>query len=797
LSFVCTAEAKELSKQSDELKIKGMTCAVCVNTIQTVVSKMDGVDDITVNLAMGKAQVNYDSGKIALTNVVDMIEEIGYEVVDEETGEEDETTQGLRLNLIYAVVIAVITTVYIHAIRFDVEMPLWNDMRRRIIFLWILATTVLGYSGLSIIKGAANSLRHRILNMDVMYMMGVGAAYTSSIAALFEFIHMSWASFPTVIYLITFLLVGRYMESVAKGKTSHAIKKLIGMQAKEATLIRDGEEVKVPIEELVLDDVVMVRPGEKIPVDGQVTEGSSHVDEAMLTGEPIPNLKNPGAEVIGGTINQEGLLKFQVKRTGKDTMLSQIIRMVEDAQGSAPPIKRLADKAVTYFIPTVLLIAITSFLIWYILGYEHEALISLVAVMVIACPCALGLATPTAITVGTGLGAEHGILIRDGAALERAQSITTAVFDKTGTLTLGKPVVTDIIGSGDIDDTSEATTVDTIVDTTVATIVDTTVDTIVGATVGTNVGTTGDTMVGSTGETPGNTSENTLRFAAALEKGSEHHIGRAIVQKALIEGVDLGDIEPSEFKAIAGKGIQGKVDGHLVIIGNRTLIREMNMDLGDLEPKLVGLEKMGKTGVIVTSDQKVLAIIGIADTLKKETRSVVSALKRNNIDVIMLTGDNEVTAQAIAEEAGIDRVVAGVLPGEKAEEIKRLQEQKEVVAFVGDGINDAPALAQADIGIALGSGTDVAVESGEIVLVRDDLMDVVRAIELSKGTMGKIRQNLFWAFGYNTILIPVAAGILNPLFDEIVFKPEWAGLAMALSSVSVLTNSLLLKRKKL
>ena len=774
-----------------------MTCAVCVNTIQTVVSKMDGVDDITVNLAMGKAQVNYDSGKIALTNVVDMIEEIGYEVVDEETGEEDETTQGLRLNLIYAVVIAVITTVYIHAIRFDVEMPLWNDMRRRIIFLWILATTVLGYSGLSIIKGAANSLRHRILNMDVMYMMGVGAAYTSSIAALFEFIHMSWASFPTVIYLITFLLVGRYMESVAKGKTSHAIKKLIGMQAKEATLIRDGEEVKVPIEELVLDDVVMVRPGEKIPVDGQVTEGSSHVDEAMLTGEPIPNLKNPGAEVIGGTINQEGLLKFQVKRTGKDTMLSQIIRMVEDAQGSAPPIKRLADKAVTYFIPTVLLIAITSFLIWYILGYEHEALISLVAVMVIACPCALGLATPTAITVGTGLGAEHGILIRDGAALERAQSITTAVFDKTGTLTLGKPVVTDIIGSGDIDDTSEATTVDTIVDTTVATIVDTTVDTIVGATVGTNVGTTGDTMVGSTGETPGNTSENTLRFAAALEKGSEHHIGRAIVQKALIEGVDLGDIEPSEFKAIAGKGIQGKVDGHLVIIGNRTLIREMNMDLGDLEPKLVGLEKMGKTGVIVTSDQKVLAIIGIADTLKKETRSVVSALKRNNIDVIMLTGDNEVTAQAIAEEAGIDRVVAGVLPGEKAEEIKRLQEQKEVVAFVGDGINDAPALAQADIGIALGSGTDVAVESGEIVLVRDDLMDVVRAIELSKGTMGKIRQNLFWAFGYNTSLIPVAAGILNPLFDEIVFKPEWAGLAMALSSVSVLTNSLLLKRKKL
>ena len=725
---------RKQSEGSAELRIRGMTCAVCVNTIETVVGQMDGVSSATVNLALEKAHFTFDPDLTSLGHIKATIKEIGYGVVEDD--DQAEETRGLRMNLIVAVVVALFTTVYIHAFRFDVEMPLWSDMRERNIFLMVLATTVLGYSGHSIIIGAYQSLRHRILNMDVMYMMGVGAAYTSSIAALADVIPLPWASFPTVIYLVTFLLVGRYMESVAKGKTSQAIKKLIGMQAKDASVIRNGVEVKLPIHDLIIGDIVVVRPGEKIPLDGMVTEGTSHVDESMLTGEPIPVQKSAENDVIGGTINQEGLLRFEVTRMGKDTMLSSIIRMVEEAQSSAPPIKRLADKVVSYFIPTVLIIAILSFSIWYALGEGQWALISLVAVMVIACPCALGLATPTAITVGTGLGAEHGILIRDGAALERAQSITTAVFDKTGTLTIGKPVVTDIVGDMEV-----------------------------------------------------------LTFAASLEHGSEHHLGKAIVQKALDEKLDLS--EPEDFRAIAGKGINGRVNGTEVVIGNRLLMQESGFETAEFEDRLQQLEEQGKTAVIVAVDGQIRGMIGIADALKPETPAMVRTLFDNKIDVIMLTGDNEKTARTIAHEAGINRVIAGVLPGEKAQTIKDLQEKGEVVAFIGDGINDAPALAQADIGIALGSGTDVAVESGEIVLVRDDLMDVVRAIELSKRTMGKIRQNLFWAFGYNSILIPVAAGVLNPLYDTIVFKPEWAGLAMAFSSVSVLTNSLLLKRIRL
>jgi P-type Cu+ transporter len=739
---------KKPSEDSAELRIKGMTCAVCVNTIETVVGQMEGVNSASVNLTMENARFGFDPNITSEKAITEMIEEIGYEIA-QEGDDESEDTHGLRLNLIYAVVVMLFTTIYIHAFRFDIEMPLWDNMRDKNILLMILATSVLAYSGRSIVIGAYQSLKHRILNMDVMYMMGVGAAYISSIVALTtDIIPMKWASFPTVIYLVTFLLVGRYMESVAKGRTSRAIMTLIGMQAKDASVIRDGVEQKLPIEHLILGDLVVVRPGEKIPLDGMVKDGISHVDESMLTGEPIPVSKEAGSEVIGGTINQEGLLKFEVARMGKDTMLSRIILMVEEAQRSAPPIKRLADKAVSYFIPTVLFIALLSFTIWFALGYEHEALIALVSVMVIACPCALGLATPTAITVGTGLGAEHGILIRDGAALERAQSITTAVFDKTGTLTVGRPVVTDIImNKGD--------------------------------------------------ETDGEPMEEAdiIRLAASLEQGSEHHLARAIVRKANDLGAELFD--PTAFEAIAGKGITGTVNGMDVRVGNRTHMRDSGYDLIAFEEGLGSLEEGGKTAVIVAVDGKILGIIGIADALKPETGTVVQRLRERGIEVLMLTGDNEKTARTIAAEAGIDRVVAGVLPGEKAEEIKRLQKSGEIVAFIGDGINDAPALAQADVGIALGSGTDVAVESGEIVLVRDDLLDVVRAIELSAGTMRKIKQNLIWAFGYNSILIPVAAGVLNPVYNTIVFKPEWAGLAMALSSVSVLTNSLLLKRIKL
>ena len=735
-----------MTEQTAELKIEGMTCASCVKTIEKVVSGLEGVHGIRVNLSFENARVEYDPEQLPMEKIREKIEEIGYRVVDEEKEDRGRHIRELRNNLIFAAIVSALTAIFVYSPLYGLFDPVVSNF-----ILFLAATAVIGYSGSSIFRGAWHSLRVKDLNMDVMYAMGIGAAYLTSILALSGLLPLDWAIFPTAIYLVAFLLLGRYMEALAKGRTSEAIRKLIGLQAKDASVLREGKEVKVPVEEIEVGEKVIVRPGEKVPLDGIVKSGESHVDESMLTGEPIPVLKKEGEEVIGGTINREGVLTFEVTRTGKDTMLSGIIRMVEEAQASTPPIQRLADRAVKYFIPAVLIISITSFLVWFLLGYPYIAFISMVAVMVIACPCALGLATPTAISVGTGIGAENGILIRDGSALERAQAITTVVFDKTGTLTKGEPEVTNVI-----------------------------------------VSPVGEGVEEGAGYQRKNEEGKLIGLAAAVERGSEHPLGQAIVKKAEETVSQIPEAE--NFRAITGMGFEAVVDGQRVLVGNRGLMSEEGLSFSEFEAELQRLEGAGKTAVIVAVNNRVAGIIGIADTLKPESRETVRTLKSRGIGVVMLTGDNERTAGAIAREAGIERVIAGVLPGQKAEEVKRLQASGEVVAFVGDGINDAPALAQADIGIALGSGTDVALESGEIVLVRSNLTDVVKAIELSRKTMGKIRQNLGWAFGYNTTLIPIAAGILNPFYGGVVFRPEWAGLAMAFSSVSVLTSSLMLKR---
>lgn len=537
-------------------------------------------------------------------------------------------------------------------------------------------------------------------------------------------------------------MFGRWLEARAKGRTGTAIKKLLNLQSKTATILRDEDgisvESQIPTEEVVVGDVVLVKPGERIPVDGTVVSGESYVDESMITGEPIPTMKRTGSSVVGGTINQNGVLKFRSEKIGKDTVLAQIIKLVESAQGSKPPVQRIADKAVSYFIPTVLTIAIVAFIVWYfLLGSSILfGLTVFISILVVACPCALGLATPTAVTVGIGRGAELGILVKDGEALEISEKLTTILFDKTGTLTKGKPEVTDIIGI----ETDDRTL---------------------------------------------------LQIAASVEKNSQHPLGQAIVTKARDNDIKL--YESDTFDTFPGKGVSANLNDEKILIGNRTLLEDNNITIsGSNEDIISEIEENGKTAVLVASGDDLSGILGISDTLKADTSKAIQELKKMGLTVAMITGDNKKTGEAIGHNIGIERILAEVLPGEKSAEVKRLQENGEVVAFVGDGINDAPALAQADVGIAIGSGTDVAIESGEIVLIKDNLLDAVAGLQLSKKVMGRIKLNLFWAFAYNMILIPVAAGLLYPTFG-ITFRPEYAGLAMALSSVTIVTLSLLLK----
>lgn len=721
------------------LKIGGMTCASCVNTIENSLKKLDGIVEVSVNLGAEKAYIAYNPRITTVAEMKKAIEEAGYQYLGVE-GEEREDLERVvrekdlrekRNRIIVGFATGTILMLLMYA---PVHLPFSLGY-----LMLTVSTPAFIYVSYPIFSAAYRSLKNRNLNMDVMYSMGIGVAFGSSILGTFEFIlSREFLFYETAVLLATFLTMGRYLEARAKGKTGEAIKKLMGLQPKTATVVRDSKEVGIPIEDIQIDDTVVVKPGEKIPVDGEVVDGESFVDESMITGEPIPSLKKKGDNVVGGTISKNSIIKFRATKIGKDTVLAQIIRLVEEAQGSKPPIQRIADKVVGYFIPAVLAIAILSFGLWYlILGKTLLfALTCLIAVLVIACPCALGLATPTAVTVGVGRGAEIGLLIKNGEALEVSEKLTTIVFDKTGTLTKGNPEVTDIIGIG-IED------------------------------------------------------RKLLEFAASVEKHSGHPLAEAVIRKAEEEGVKLK--ESDGFDTFGGKGVVAKVDGREVLVGNRTLFNERGISYKEVEEKILRLENEAKTVILIASSNKIGGLIAIADPLKQTTNEAIKELKRMGFKVVMITGDNARTAMAIAGQIGIKDVLAEVLPQDKANEVKRLQEKKEVVGFVGDGINDAPALAQADVGVAIGSGTDVAIESGEIVLIKDDLMDVVAAVQLSKKVMQRIKQNLFWAFAYNTALIPVAAGLLYP-FLGITFRPELACLAMAASSVTVISLSLMLKR---
>ncbi|MDD5187589.1 MAG: heavy metal translocating P-type ATPase [Methanoregula sp.] len=731
----------EVINREATIRIGGMMCATCVQTIEAVLRALPGVVLATVNLATEKAYVTYNPSVSGIDAMKRAIEDSGYQYlgiageVSEEAEkiarERDLHDKLLRFSIGFAVSIPLMLLMWV---------PLPISIHELGYVMLVISTPVFVYVAYPIFRAAWMALRNRALNMDVMYAMGTGVAFVASVMGTFGIILThEFMFYDTAIMLAAFLMLGRYLETRAKGRTSEAIKNLMSLRVKTATILREGLEVEIPIEDVVVGDIVLVKPGAKVPVDGVVASGESYVDESMITGEPVPPQKTKGSRVVGGTINQNSVLTVKAEKVGKETVLAQIIQLVEDAQGSKPPVQRIADTAVTYFIPVVLVIAALAFVLWFFVLHATLlfALTALISVLVVACPCALGLATPTAVTVGVGRGAELGILIRNGEALEIAEKVTTIIFDKTGTLTKGRPEVTDLVPAG----------------------------------------TSADTL---------------LLFAASVEQHSQHPLAQAVVLRAKSAGVT---IEPAEkFDTFGGKGVSAVVLGEEVLIGNRIFLHENGVPLPpEMEARLTAFEEEGKTAVLVGAGGTMAGMIAIADTIKPTTPEAVRRLKEKGLTVIMVTGDNHRTANAIARQIGIDRVIAEVLPQDKAVTVKSLQEKGECVAFVGDGINDAPALAQADVGIAIGSGTDVAIESGDIVLIRDDLLDAVAALELSKKVMGRIKGNIFWAFAYNTALIPVGAGVLYPFFG-ITLNPAIAALAMAASSVTVVSLSLLLRR---
>lgn len=721
------------------LKIGGMTCAMCVQAIEDVLNRIDGVSQVMVNLASEKAYVTYNPLMTSVSQMRDAIEGLGYEYLGME-GEMDEDSEEMarqadlndKRNRFLVAFGFSIPLMLIMFLKISLPIPMTY-------FMLLVSLLPFLYVSYPIFTAAYHSLGNRTLNMDVMYSLGIGVAYLSSLLGTFNIILTTeFMFYETALMLAGFLMLGRWLEARAKGRTSTAIKALVGLQAKKALVIRDGQQVEIAAAEVQVEDQVLVKPGERIPVDGEVLEGESYVDESMITGEPIPVLMTPGKSVVGGTINQNSVLTIRADKIGKDTVLAQIIKLVESAQGSKPPVQRIADQAVTYFIPTILTIALVSFGVWYFLlgSTLLFGLTVLISILVVACPCALGLATPTAVTVGIGRGAELGILVKEGDALETSEKISTIVFDKTGTLTQGKPAVTDIIG-WDMDD------------------------------------------------------RTLLMLTASVEQNSQHPLAEAMVTKAQDNDITLFDA--NNFDTYPGKGVSAMVRGKEVLIGNRQLLNAYEVEISEEnENKISTVEAAGKTAILVAVNHKFAGIMGVADTLKESAAPAIIELKKMGIQVGMITGDNQQTADSIARQVGIEKVMAEVLPPDKASEVKRLQDGGEVVAFVGDGINDAPALAQANVGIAIGSGTDVAIESGEIVLIKDNLLDAVAGLQLSRKVMGRIKLNLFWAFAYNVILIPVAAGVLYPTLG-ITFRPEYAGLAMALSSVTIVTLSLLLK----
>lgn len=652
--------------------------------------------------------------------------------------------KNLKLKFIIAITLSIPLMYFTMAPGFKLALAPWI-IRHMVIIQFLLATPVIlaGYQFFS--KGLVAVIKTKTADMDTLVALGVGAAYLYSLYVSIAIWSGSTMFSPENLYyeiasfLIAFILLGKLLESIAKSKTSEAIKKLMGLQPKTAIILRDDQEKEIPIAEVIVGDIVIVKPGQKIPVDGIVIDGSSSVDESMITGESIPVEKTKGSEVIGATLNKTGYFKFKAAKIGKDTALAQIIKLVEEAQGTKAPIQELADKISAYFVPGVVAVAATSFIIWLLAGESFVfALTIFIAVLIIACPCAMGLATPTAVMVGTGLGAQNGILIKNATSLQIAHQINVIVFDKTGTLTKGKPELTDVVAY----ERNES---------------------------------------------------DVLMFAASLEKNSEHPLGEAIVNGAQVKKIELKQAQ--DFRSITGKGLEAKYGNDWIILGNRKLMQDKAIDILKAEPDLKRLEDEGKTVVLVASNNRLIGLLAVADTLKSYSREAVSALKKLGKQVFMITGDNHNTAQAIAKKLAIDRVLAEVLPADKASEISKLQDEGLKVAMVGDGINDAPALAQADLGIAIGTGTDVAIESADIILIKDDLRDVVMAMDLSRYAVKKIRQNLFWAFFYNLTGIPIAAGVLYP-FIGFLLNPMIAGAAMAFSSVSVVSNSLLMRRYK-
>ncbi len=741
------------------IPIAGMTCAACVRAVERAIGKLDGIQEVNVNIATEKAKVVYDSTKTRLSQIKDAISKAGYKALEIETKDQVDHEKERREKEVKTLwtkfLISAVFTLplfYIamgHMLKLPLPgfiMPEMYPLRFGLIqLILVIPSVIAGYKFYSI---GFSRLFRREPNMDSLIAVGTSAAM---IYGIYTVIQMTMSShdmakemamnlyFESVGVIITLILLGKYLESVTKGKTSESIKKLMGLAPKTAVVVHEGKEMVIPIDEVEVGDIILVKPGERIPVDGEVIEGRTSVDESMLTGESIPVEKNPGSKVVGASINKNGTILFKATKVGKDTALAQIIKLVEEAQGSRAPIAKMADIISSYFVPIVMAIATLAGLAWFITGESVVfSLTIFISVLVIACPCALGLATPTAIMVGTGKGAEHGILIKGGEALETAHKIQTVVLDKTGTITEGKPVVTDILTTEGIDKTE------------------------------------------------------LLRFSASAEKGSEHPLGEAIVNMAEQENLDL--TKADSFEAIPGKGIEVVIQGKKILLGNRKLMNDRNIEI-TLENESDRLAEEGKTPMYVAIDNRLAGIIAVADVMKPGSRKAIEALKRMGIEVAMITGDNRRTAEAVALQAGIDRVLAEVLPQDKASEVKKLQGEGRKVAMVGDGINDAPALAQADIGIAIGSGTDVAMESADIVLMRSDLMDVPAAIQLSKQTIRNIKQNLFWAFAYNTAGIPIAAGLLH-VFGGPLLNPMIAAAAMAFSSVSVVTNALRLKKFK-
>ena len=759
---------KEQEQVTQTFAVKGMTCASCVRHVEGALLKVEGVETADVNLATERVTISIQPD-VTLRELRSSVEASGYELTreidqaalleDTEAAERAEEERSLRVRMIFALTLGAILIVLSQSSR----IPLLDEVRLGAINIisWLLATPVLFWAGLRFYRGALQVGRHGRADMNTLIAVGTGVAYSYSVVATVWPGSIETAAgvsadvyFDTAAVIVGLILFGRWLEARAKGQTSAAIKRLMGLRAKTARVIRDGQEQDIPIDEVAAGDIVVVRPGEKIAVDGVVVDGRSAVDESMLTGESLPVEKGPEDDVFGATLNKTGSFRFRATKVGKDSALSQIIRLVQEAQGSKAPIQRLADVIASYFVPIVISIALGVFVVWLAVGPSPAftfALLAAVAVLIIACPCALGLATPTAIMVGTGKGAEHGILIRGGEALERAHKITTVILDKTGTITEGKPAVTDIV----------------------------TVD--------------------------GHSEDELLRLAASAERGSEHPLGEAIVQEAQGRGLSLA--EAREFNAVPGHGIEAHVDGRRLVLGNLKLMEDRSLPLNGLAARSETLSQEGKTPMFIAIDGQVAGVIAVADTVKPTAAEAVAELHAAGIEVVLLTGDNRRTAEAIAGQVGIERVLAEVLPEEKVNEVRALQAEGQIVAMVGDGINDAPALAQADIGIAIGTGTDVAIEASDITLIKGDPRDVSTAIRLSRQTMRTIRQNLFWAFFYNVALIPIAAGVLYPIFSntgvpaslEWVFgevgflNPMLAAGAMAMSSVSVMANSLRLR----